>query len=764
MFGFMQKNVNAMDILIEDAKVTLQTWGSLDPSFMLVNSKLTFQMTMTPEKTNFITQGYDGIKRLRVGPFLDSYRGLNIIHSRQYSLETGAPPRDLLRRRVRVAEYYRIPWSDDFLGQALVVHGGGGGGGGGAGGAHLRHNAENAMFGSQILVDLYDESKDTFFTITWQELLLHAALDEEDRCAMLESLQGQNRRNEDALLPDIAGQPLPRILERTNYRVSMNMANVEERSVLLLVDTPLPQQLSAVQAWEFRTFNRLSGLFPVSTNGRDSPYLHAFRFELPAIERDNMTVSLNGTGVVPIAANQRHGGPGPNWRQGVNPAIRKCLFTQLMLGAGAQQADGAHVWQDFVDCTGMRPNLHVGRMVYTFAKPQAPRFVHIAAQVFSQVVVTKQLTKCLLQMIHKPGVRDDQMGGNAQWTAEDITLLHEATQVLGIRGWNSYFGVERSLLVYMAAAVLHPQQSMRSKFKEHLLAQKVNLEKLGEHLVAFIKFFISSLPMANQQYKQPRTFHPDQPTSFTGHIFNCLEQGRNVEKIFERFAATDQMREQSTVPNAWPVVYLGPLKDKGICRNAYASVPANTPSHLQDFLLPRNWAEGDIDREVRAADFTGPNPDQTDAAYRRQYPGLRGFVYPSKEKMRQEDYLAITKSINAQDCLVAFCQIMVKRFFFDQPQKFVETTMDGNGNVHEERVNEQVVPDGMQVRPDDLSRVALTSNDYPVHKCGSELMEEHERAKWEIVIVRPNIEHNMLGAILGRSVFGMQFFVAFVQC
>lgn len=57
MFGFMQKNVNAMDVLIEDAKVTLQTWGSQDPSFMLANSKLTFQMTMTPEKTNFITQG-----------------------------------------------------------------------------------------------------------------------------------------------------------------------------------------------------------------------------------------------------------------------------------------------------------------------------------------------------------------------------------------------------------------------------------------------------------------------------------------------------------------------------------------------------------------------------------------------------------------------------------------------------------------------------------------------------------------------------------
>ena len=53
---------------------------------------------MTPEKTNFITQGYDGMRRLKNGPSLDSYRGLSMIHSRQYSLETGAPPRDLLRR------------------------------------------------------------------------------------------------------------------------------------------------------------------------------------------------------------------------------------------------------------------------------------------------------------------------------------------------------------------------------------------------------------------------------------------------------------------------------------------------------------------------------------------------------------------------------------------------------------------------------------------------------------------------------------------
>lgn len=72
---------------------------------------------------------------------------------RQYSLETGAPPRDLLRRRVRVAEYYRIPWSDDFLGQSLVINAQQGNA------HHVQANHENHGFGSHVLVDLYDESK-----------------------------------------------------------------------------------------------------------------------------------------------------------------------------------------------------------------------------------------------------------------------------------------------------------------------------------------------------------------------------------------------------------------------------------------------------------------------------------------------------------------------------------------------------------------------------------------------------------------------------
>lgn len=56
LFGFMQKNVNALDILIEEAKNQLQMWGSPMPDFMLANSKLTFNLQMTPERTSYVTQ------------------------------------------------------------------------------------------------------------------------------------------------------------------------------------------------------------------------------------------------------------------------------------------------------------------------------------------------------------------------------------------------------------------------------------------------------------------------------------------------------------------------------------------------------------------------------------------------------------------------------------------------------------------------------------------------------------------------------------
>lgn len=141
LFGFMQKNQNGLDILIEEAKLKLKLWGGPMPNFMLTNSKLTFQLQMNPERTNYISQGIDGVKRLRQGPDLTSYRGVSVVPSRSFSLENGQPPRDMLRRRVRVAEYYRI------VGDSM---------------------SEDKTF------EFYNEDRDTFFNVAWKDLFKYA--------------------------------------------------------------------------------------------------------------------------------------------------------------------------------------------------------------------------------------------------------------------------------------------------------------------------------------------------------------------------------------------------------------------------------------------------------------------------------------------------------------------------------------------------------------------------------------------------------------
>jgi hypothetical protein len=755
-FGFMQKNVNAMDILIEDAKVTLQTWGSMDPTFMLVNSKLTFQMTMTPEKTNFITQGYDGVKRLRAGPFLDSYRGLNIIHTRQYSLETGAPPRDLLRRRVRVAEYSRIPWSDDFLGQQLVIHNGGQAAGGHA---HMRHNHNDAAFGNHILIDLYDESKDTFFTTTWQELLLHAALDEEDRCSMLDSLQGVQILTVRSSLVAIAraddndldgdGHNLREFPIRRANKFARAVAGAQNGEALLLQDQPIPlyDTLSEAQKVEQTTFYRNSGLYCVR-----APFYSTIANNMEDYEELVGNLGLANAGELNILC-----APGPV-RQPVAENIRKAIFTQTMLGYGNPAANRRqYTYEGFNTGIAIRPNVHVGRMAFTFHKPTVPRFVHIAAQIFSQVVVTKALSNRLLQVLHKPNsTYGAAAAGPNQWTPADTAMHTEALKVLGIeyndRTWRdkSFFGVDRCLLVYMAAAVLHPSKEWRGKFAIMLEEKKIPMEKIGQSLVDFIKFFITSLPMTKQ-----RSAMPGSRTTLTGNLFNCMEQGINLQRVFDKFCET-----QETVNEFMPPVYLGPLIPYNDCQQAFAQQYAAgnpAPGFLENTLLPTFFTRGpndnqiDIDRDVQNSDFTGPTPDNPNHA---RHPGLRGYVFPGslQEGLRQEDFLAITKSINVHDCLVAFVQIMLKRFFQHDSYKFVETRINENGTHMSEEWNQGAMgrqPGGGGVQ--DHSRTALTSNDYPVHKCGQH-EDNHQNFKWEIVVVRPNIEHNMLGAILGRYV------------
>ena len=152
LFGIMQKIPNALDFLIEDAKNHMQTWGSKNPNFLLCNGSLTAQLTMLPEVTNYVTNGAAGPAKLAAGPELATYRGLRIINTRKFSMESGTAPRDLLRRRVRVAEYYRIPWHED----------------------NPRRSYE-----------FYDQSRDTMFRLSWQELVEMAKLSNDDDLSLI---------------------------------------------------------------------------------------------------------------------------------------------------------------------------------------------------------------------------------------------------------------------------------------------------------------------------------------------------------------------------------------------------------------------------------------------------------------------------------------------------------------------------------------------------------------------------------------------------
>ena len=71
------------------------------------------------ERTSYLAQGDDGKNLLKEGPILNKYRGLNVVKSRAFSMEEGGAPRDVLRRRVRTAEFYYGESDDDGGGVLL---------------------------------------------------------------------------------------------------------------------------------------------------------------------------------------------------------------------------------------------------------------------------------------------------------------------------------------------------------------------------------------------------------------------------------------------------------------------------------------------------------------------------------------------------------------------------------------------------------------------------------------------------------------------
>lgn len=180
-FGFLQKNVNGLDILIEDAKQLLRGWGAQEPNFLLINSRLTFQLQMNPERTSYVTQGPDGQRRLEEGPDIKTYRNIRIIHSHSFPIQDGEAPRDLLRRRVRVSEFYLLPNCGNGTGVPNSSSS--------YGGLQLSHlqrlapgekdtnnnndvqSSEPSLVDSAGAVRLYDESSDSFIMIRYDKIL-----------------------------------------------------------------------------------------------------------------------------------------------------------------------------------------------------------------------------------------------------------------------------------------------------------------------------------------------------------------------------------------------------------------------------------------------------------------------------------------------------------------------------------------------------------------------------------------------------------------
>ena len=124
-------------------------------------------------------------------------------------------------------------------------------------------------------------------------------------------------------------------------------------------------------------------------------------------------------------------------------------------------------------------------------------------------------------------------------------------------------------------------------------------------------------------------------------------------------------------------------------------------------------------------------------------------VEQAKKVVESKDVMAVTRTATTQDALIAFVQIMSKRFFTSRPELYVEMNVAPNNNNADTRLSDSPNAEFAN-SPMGVTRRALTSNEYPVMFAGDVGMLKNPE-KWEIVIVRPNIEHNMLAAVLGRG-------------
>lgn len=685
------------------------------------------QLTMTPEKTNFITQGYDGLRRLKAGPMLDSYRGLSIIHSRQYSLETGAPPRDLLRRRVRVGEYYRIPWSET-----------------------IGNNGENVM------IDLYDEAKDTFFTTSWKELLNHAALDESDKHRfnnMGNQIDSQDKvpiepilnpdQNQDTI--DIIRVPLNwgnaliardqlRVLGGDIQTICQNMHDLrplnDQTDGLIIKTHKITEKINRVQdnrgKKELQSFYKGSGLYNATVSGNNIP-------------QEDMFLDMNmyySTFFNNIRTNGRDFFYVPTVVNNDIPVIndRRIIFRKLMFG----DLNRPNIM------IGMRPNLHIGSMVFADQTPDNMRFVHIAGHVIAQTVVTRPVAIRLMQQV--------EFGVNAQQQTPINALHNKISYLFGAdpdsrnyiqnnpnavrTAGRSYYNWPGSVLAYICASILHPDASVRDQCKAALLNKmQLDLDEFGQNLATWIKLMVNGTPATN---KQGNTNSP---------LFDAYVQGRVLETtLLQHMTQDPEMDDAGRVSDnkrgKIPVMYLGEHISVADKDAAYVGAAGGLLNAI-DTSHPK-WLD------YVANDDFAVNRDVDERTFKSRLSGI--FPIKKNQSIKPADLIAVTRTANCQDTLVAFATIMAKRFFAINPELYVEVPRDGQQYDGSSDVNfqNQNISAADYAFMGNVSRRSLTSNDYPVLCTGPrDLFNKQEH--WEIVIVRPNIEHNMLAAVLGRG-------------
>lgn len=566
---------------------------------------------------------------------------------RQYSLETGAPPRDLLRRRVRVGEYYRIPYSAAFA------------------------DGQNTM------IELYDEAKDTFFSTSWKDLLQHAALDEADRIKFLgmqnelpavdvhplgamylqfpdqQQPQGKTFNGSDQNVVQIvrtnSGRPFNPNVNLIIGPNAQNGYNFIQSEVQVGILNDQTQRDNPVGGLIIKTTGTRSSqnVITLPTDGRSKAELLSFYkgsglYNLTTYQpRDSwksFVQYFDGQGISGMA-DAYHPSVQPglygNRRYTDQPADdgRTRMFQELLFG----RPRANNVPTRFIE-VGMRPNLHIGRMVFAHQKPQCMRFVHVAGNIMAQTVVFRSTAVRLMQQAEKldaaaanPGSIDGlhEFHEKLKYLFCDDTQSRSAQSGFINQSRNAgYYNWGGSVLSYLCNAVLNPDEAVRNKCKVVLKDKhQLDLEVLGQHLAKWIKLLVNAVNSGMSFNNQGNNNNVD--------MFDAFEQGRCLDETIKMFMEEDPESTESKRLDI-PVMYLGEWVTEEERTLAFQGRQVNNNIVLMGATTGKWYSSNatpdvlaSMRREVKRDDFT-----QTSAN-----------IFPLKKNgtINSSDYIAVTR-------------------------------------------------------------------------------------------------------------------------